>query len=136
MRLEPLYSFTASLRPRQIGVTPGGARLDVEFEGDLDPGGRLTGHLRAINYLTVRSDGVAHVHVRGTVTTPEGEVVAFTATGLTVPAPDGSATVRDAVTYQTGASNLAWLNATVGFAAGNADLTKGELRLSVHTLED
>lgn len=136
MRLEPLYSFTAALHPRQIGATAEGLRMDVKFEGDLDAGGRLTGHLRAINYLTVRQDGVQHLDVRGVVTSPEGDVVAFKATGLAVPAVGGVATVRDAATYQTASTKLAWLNSTVGFLAGKADLKKGELRLSAYTLEE
>lgn len=136
MRLQPLYSFTAALRPRVIGQTADGARLDVEFEGELDPDGRLTGHLRAVNYLTVRSDGVQHLDIHGVVTSPEGDLVAFKATGLAVPAGEGVAAVRDAAIYQTSSSRLAWLNQTVGFLGGHADLNKGELRLSAYTLEE
>lgn len=136
MRLESLYSFTATLRPRLIGETADGTRLNVEFEGDLDPDGRLTGHLSAVNYLTVRSDGVQQLDVRGVVIGPEGDVVSFKATGLAVPVKDGVAKVRDVATYQTASSKLAWLNKTVGYLGGYADLNKGELRLSAFTLED
>ena len=136
MHLEPLYSFTAVLNPRPIGRTPDGTRIDMEFEGDLDSGGRLTGHLKAVNFITVRDDGVQLVDVRGTVTSPKGDIVAFRASGITVPAADGSAAVRDAATYQTASSDLAWLNRTVGFIGGTADLRKGELRLAAYTLED
>ena len=136
MRLQPLYSFTATLRPQVIGLTADGTRVDVEFEGDLDPGGRLTGHLRAVNYLTVRSDGVQHIDIHGTVISPDGDVVAFKATGLATPAEGGVATVRDAATYQTASERLAWLNQTMGFVGGHADLAKGELQLSAYTLEE
>ena len=136
MRLEPLYSFTATLRPRLIGETADGTRLDVEFEGDLDPDGRLTGHLSAVNYLTIRSDGVQRLDVRGVITGPEGDAVSFKATGLAVPVKEGVAKVRDVATYQTASDKLAWLNTTVGYLGGYADLNKGELRLSAYTLED
>ena len=136
MRLEPLYSFTAVLRPQVIGATPDGTRMDVEFEGDLDPGGRVTGHLKGVDYLTVRQDGVAHPHIHGVVTSPEGDVVAVHATGLGVPASDGTTAVRFAVTHQTASKKLAWLNGIVAFAGGKADLNKGELRMSAYTLEE
>ncbi len=136
MRLEPLYSFTAVLRPHPIGATPDGTRMDVEFEGDLDPGGRVAGHLKGVDYLTVGQDGVAHPHIHGVVTSPEGEVVAINAKGLGVPASDGALTTRFAVTHQTASSKLAWLNGILAFAGGKADLTKGELRMSAYTLEE
>jgi hypothetical protein len=119
-----------------IGPTADGTRLDVEFEGDLDPGGRLSGHLRAVNYLTVRSDGVQRIDVRGTITSPDGDVVSFKAAGLATPAEGGVATVRDAAIYQTASERLAWLNQTMGFVGGHADLSKGELQLSAYTLEE
>ncbi len=136
MRLEPLYSFTAGLHLQAIGATPDGTRMDVEFEGDLDPGGRVAGHLKGVDYLTVGQDGVAHPHIHGVVTSPEGDVVAINATGLGVPASDGALATRFAVTHQTASSKLAWLNGIVAFAGGKADLTKGELRMSAYTLEE
>ncbi|MDP9236293.1 MAG: DUF3237 domain-containing protein [Chloroflexota bacterium] len=136
MHLEPLYRFTAALTPRPIGPTPDGMRIDVEFEGELDPGGRLMGHLKAVNFVTARDDGVQLVDVRGTITTPDGDIVSFKATGITVPAPDGSTVVRDAATYQTASAKLAWLNRTVGFIGGTANLRTGELTLAAYTLED
>ncbi len=136
MRLEPLYSLTAVVRPQVIGATPDGTRMDVEFEGDLDPGGRVTGHLKGVDYLTVCRDGVAHPHIHGVVTSPEGDVVAFNATGLGVRASDGTLTGRFAFTFQTASSKLAWLNGIVAFAEGKADLNKGELRMSAYTLEE
>ncbi len=136
MRLEPLYSFTAVLRPQPIGATPDGTRMNLDFEGDLDPGGRVTGHLKGVDYLTMRQDGVAHPNIHGVVTGPEGDVVALHATGLGVPASDGTLTVRFAVTFQTASSKLAWLNGIVAFSGGKADLNKGELKMSAYTLEE
>lgn len=136
MRLEPLYSFTAVLRPLATGATPDGTRMDAEFEGNLDPGGRVAGHLKGVDYITVRQDGVAHLHIHGVITDPEGDAVAFNATGLGVRASAGTATIRDAVTFQTASSKLAWLNGIVAFAGGKADLNKGELRISAYTLEE
>ncbi len=136
MRLEPLYRFTAVLRPQPIGATPDGTRMNLEFEGDLDPGGLVTGHLKGVDYLTMRQDGVAHPNIHGVVTSPEGDVVALHATGLGVPASDGTLTVRFAVTFQTASSKLAWLNGIVAFSGGKADLNNGELKMSAYTLEE
>ncbi len=136
MRLEPLYSFTVVLRLQVIGATPDGTRMDVEFEGDLDSGGRVTGHLKGVDYLTVRQDGVFQPHIHGVATSPEGDVVALHATGRGVPASDGTTAVRFAVTHQTASKKLAWLNGIVAFAGGKADLNKGELRMSAYTLEE
>ena len=136
MRLEPLNSFTAVLRPQVIGATPDGTRMNVEFEGNLDPGGRLAGHLKGVDYLTVRQDGVAHPHIHGVSTSPEGDVVAFHATGRGVPASDGTLTSRFTLTFQTASSKLAWLNGIVAFSGGKADLNRGELRMSAYTLEE
>ena len=136
MRLEPLYSFTAVLRLLVTGATPDGTRMDAEFEGDLDPGGRVAGHLKGVDYITVRQDGVAHLHIHGVITNPEGDVVALNATGLGVRASEGTAIIREAVTFQTASSKLAWLNGIVAFAGGKADLNKGELRISAYTQEE
>ena len=136
MRLEPLYSVTLVIRPQDIGATPGGTRMDVEFEGDLDPDGRVAGHLKGVDYLTFDHDGVGHPHIHAVVTGPEGDVVAVHATGLGVPASDGTLTIRFALTFQTASSKLAWLNGIMAFAEGKADLNKGELRMSAYTLED
>jgi hypothetical protein len=136
MRLEPLASATAALRFHEVGRTPAGVRMDIEIEGDFDPGGRVTGHFSGVDYFLVRPDGVAQLNVHGTATSPEGDIVAFRATGLARLAPDRTATGRLAVTFLTAADRLAWLNGVVGFGVSRADMDKGQLRLSFSTLED
>ncbi|MBI3301849.1 MAG: DUF3237 family protein [Deltaproteobacteria bacterium] len=84
MRLEPLFTLAAALRPHEIGATPEGNRVDVEFEGELEPGGRVTGHLKCVDYITIDGNGRGHLHIHGTVTNSSSEVVAFQATGLAV----------------------------------------------------
>ena len=56
MHLEPLYSFTATLTPRPIGPTPDGLRVNVEFEGELHPGGRLVGQRGRQGVVVRRED--------------------------------------------------------------------------------
>jgi hypothetical protein len=136
MRLEPLTSATATMRFREVGPTPAGTRMDIDIEGDFDPGGRVTGHLVGVDYFTVRPDGVAQLNVHGTATSPDGDIVAFRATGLARLAPDRTASGRLAVTFQTAAERLAWLNGVLGFGVSRADMDTGELRLSFYTLDD
>jgi hypothetical protein len=136
MQLKPLFTLVAALRPQEIGHTPEGDRVDVEFEGELCPGGRVSGRLKGIDYITINANGVGLLHIHGTVTNDATGLVAFLGTGLATLAADGTFTTREFFTFQTASAEVAWLNRIAGIGVGSGDLNKKEFRLAVYTLEE
>jgi hypothetical protein len=136
VRLEPLLSVTAMLEVQEIGARPAGLRMNMHFEGDSDSGSRVRGHIKGVDYLTVRSDGVVQLDVHATLTSPDGDVVAIVARGVAVTSPGGAVLGRLALTFETASDKLAWLNRALGVAITNANMKTGELRLVASSLEE
>lgn len=135
MRLEPLLSVTARMRMREVGATPEGQRMDLHIQGSTDPGGRLAGRLEGVDYLTIRTDGVARLDVRALLETDSG-VVAVRGRGIGNPLPGGEVAGRLALTFQTAAGDLAWLNRVLAVAVTRSNRAAGELSFIVSTVED
>jgi Protein of unknown function (DUF3237) len=136
VQLEPLISFRATMVPRPIGATPRGQRLDLELAGEVLPGSRVSGRIVGTDYLTVRSDGVAELDVRATLTTDDDQVVSVRANGLATLGDTGLASGTLALRFETGSQPLAWLNREVGIAATRADMANGTLELDGYTVND
>jgi hypothetical protein len=135
MRLEPLFSVTATMQLHPIGPTPAGTRIDLQLAGDAEEGSRVRGRLEGVDYLTVRPDGVSLLDVHATLRSPDGDVVAVRASGVGAPTPDGSRG-RLACTFQTASDKLGWMNAVLAVAATTSNRRTGELRLAAYTLEE
>ena len=57
--MEPLYRFDAELTEIvPIGLVPEGVRLDAHFEGTVTAGALEGMHVRGVDYLLLRADGV------------------------------------------------------------------------------
>src|SRR4030042_53861 len=66
-RLEPLASFKGEITELfDFGDTPLGKRTDVYFEGDLT-GDKISGKMRGVDYILVRSDGVSELDGRAVI---------------------------------------------------------------------
>src|ERR1700759_4296990 len=55
-----------------------GARLDLYLEGPVTAG-RLQGTVTGVDYLTVRADGRAELHIHGCITLEDGKKIALEA---------------------------------------------------------
>ncbi len=115
--LEPLASFRGRVTELiTYGPTPLGQRLDAHFEGELD-GERLKGRMKGVDYILVRSDGVAEIHVRAAVTTLEGvnlslEIYGYHRDGI----------IRDAqVKFLTGDPRYLWLTDKIIVGKGKSE---------------
>lgn len=103
--LERLASFKGRVTEViYFGNTPWGRRFDAWFEGELT-GDLLSGRMKGVDYILVRSDDVAEIQVRAAVTTPEGINVSLQIWGYH---RDGE--IRDAqVKVVTGSEKYRWL---------------------------
>jgi hypothetical protein len=70
-RLEHLCSYKAKTTDFiYFGDTPLGKRFDAYFEGDLT-GQKLSGKMHGIDYILIRSDGIAELNVRAVLVTED-----------------------------------------------------------------
>lgn len=141
IRGDLLYEYTArftsvteygvslqALLSGQVPIPPGGARLDIAFEGDVQ--GRIGGRLEAIDYLNVRADGRMELDLKGRLTTPDGARIAFSAGGVCLPeAGTARSLLRENVQLRTAHADYAWLNALEIWAIGHADIASGSVHL-------
>ena len=104
-QLKLLASLTATATEFvAFGDTPLGQRMDVHFEGDLT-GGVLSGKMRGIDYVLIRSDGVSEINARAAITTTDGASISAQILGYV---RDGE--IRDAhVRLLTGDERYRWL---------------------------
>ena len=62
-------------------IPPSGARYDFTLEGRVS-GPRLRGTFKGIDYLQVRPDGRAELHIHAEITTDDGKKIALSADGV------------------------------------------------------
>jgi hypothetical protein len=94
--LEHLFSYNATLySPREvIGPVAEGLRLNAFVTGGKVDGPRLRGIVRpgsGADWLTIRTDGIAVLDVRGTIDTHDGGLIYRACRGLSDFGPDGYA---------------------------------------------
>ena len=66
--LEEFCTINAGLRPRMLGRTPSGVRLDFAFEGSAEgPHWEGSRPVSGVDYATVRSDGNLNLDIRGVI---------------------------------------------------------------------
>lgn len=134
---DPLYEYKLRLgTPTEYGASldeivsgasappPGGLRVDLPFEGEAT--GRIAGSIKGTDYLTVRADGRMQLDLRATITTRDGERIAFAADGVAI--PEGpTVALRENVTLSSASPAWAWVNPLQIWAVGEADMVKGEV---------
>jgi hypothetical protein len=135
---EPLYEYRlrlgtpteygASLAAIVSGEAPppaSGLRVDLPFEGEAT--GRVAGSITGVDYLTVRADGRMQLDLRATITTRDGEKIAFAADGVALPEGERTVTLRENVTLSSASPNWAWVNPLQIWAVGEADMARGDV---------
>jgi len=131
---ELLYEMKLKLLPPIfIGNVPGGMRIDIPFNGEVN-GPTIKGKMEGTDYVLLRSDGAGLLHIHAVLTTDGGDLISIQASGLSTVAPDGRNVIKEVVTYQTGSEKFAWLNSTQGFADGFSDLATSEFNARVFKL--
>jgi hypothetical protein len=107
-----------------------GARYDLAFQGAI-VGQRLRGTLELVDYLHIRADGRAQLHIHAEITTEDGKKIALYADGV-ANFTEGPLVgdLRENVTMATSEPDYAWVNALQIWARGTVDLAKGEAHVA------
>lgn len=113
-----------------IGLVPEGMRINFPFTGDVS--GKISGKVEGVDYVLTRPDGVGRLHIHGVITTEEGDLISIEASGYGTPTEEeGRYAINGAVTFQTAAKNLTWLNKTLATGRGYADTNNKQLNIKV-----
>jgi hypothetical protein len=111
-----------------------GARLDLYLEGPVIAG-RLQGTVTGVDYLNMRADGRAELHIHGHITLEDGKRVALEAGGVAVPEGDSSILkLREHVNLTSNDPALAWVNTTEVWARGTVDVSTGQVHLRAYAV--
>jgi hypothetical protein len=148
-RLEHLFSFTARVQPPQlIGDSGEGLRaIFLVVDGEVT-GPRVRGQIlggSGGDWLTLRSDGIQVVDVRGTLRTDDGALIYGAYTGVGDLGEDGYANqlkgivpervpIRATARYQCGHPAYRWLNRLQCLHIGEADVKNRCLRYDVYAV--
>jgi hypothetical protein len=115
----------------QASVPPQGARIDVAFEGHAT--GRLTGRVRGIDYVRIRTDGRFDLDIRAIVETQDGHRIALSADGVGVPrAAEPVADLRENVSLTTAAENYGWVNKRQVWGVGTVNFAAGKIHIDAY----
>ena len=111
-------------------IPPSGARYDFTLEGRV-AGPRLRGTFKGIDYIQVRSDGRAELHIHAEITTDDGKKIALSAGGV-ASFPDGLPVgeLRENVTMTTAEPGYEWVNPLQIWAVGTCDVTTGDVEIA------
>lgn len=131
-----LYQVKVATRTVDLGQVPGGRRLDIHFAGDILPGSRIDGSVEGVDRVLVGPDGVGCLDVRYVITTGQGDKVIVRTHGYSTPSkePGVFSDLREATTFETGSTELAYLNQTLAVTVGESRPAEGdfEVRLDVY----
>lgn len=143
MQGELLYEYVAhftqvqeygasmeALLSGQAAPPPEGARFDIAFEGPIT-GPKLTGSIKAVDYLHVRADGRFQLHIHGEITADDGGKIAVATDGVGMGAPPVMQ-LRENTTLTTSVPEHSWVNSIQIWANGTVDVTKGEIRIAAY----
>jgi hypothetical protein len=122
-RMELLMSFRGQvIELINFGKTPLGRRFDAYFEGELT-GGALSGKMRGVDYILVRSDGTAEINVRAVIITHDGVNISVLISGY-----HQEGIIKDTyVKMVTGNENYRWLSSVIIVGKGKSDGGKLEI---------
>jgi hypothetical protein len=111
-----------------------GARLDLYLEGPVTAG-RLQGIVSGVDYLNVRADGRAELHIHGCITLEDGKKIALEAGGVAIPEGDSPILeLREHVSLTSNHGALGWVNTTEVWARGTVDVSTGQVHLRAYAV--
>src|SRR5262245_26927677 len=150
-KLEHLFSYNATLQsPREvIGPIAEGLRVNAFVTGGKVDGPRLRGIVRpgsGADWLTIRTDGVAMLDVRGTIETHDAGLIytayrarsdcgqdAYARPLKGAPVLDCTP-IRTAPTFQTAHPDYVWLNRIQALGIGEIIRSRSEVRYDVYAV--
>lgn len=111
-----------------------GARFDFYFEGPVT-GPEVSGMVKGVDYMQMRADGRAQLHIHAEITTEDGGKIALAADGVAI-AEEGSPIwqLRENVTLTTSHPEHSWVNPLQVWAPGTVDLSTGEVRIKAYAV--
>jgi hypothetical protein len=118
----------------QTPPPPEGARFDFYFEGPVT-GPKLNATVKGVDYLHLRADGRAQLHIHAEITTDDGTKIALAADGVALP-QEGSPVflLRENVTLTSNHPEHSWVNPLQVWAPGTVDLSTGEVRIKAYAV--
>jgi hypothetical protein len=124
--VEPLFTLTIESGDRSHAVIrggPTGTRMIVPVIGGQFAGPNIKGTIvpPAGDWVHARKNRTVRLDVRLQLATDDGESILMTYQGIGTPNDDGTAALRTAPTFETGAEKYAWLNDVQAIGIGTAD---------------
>ncbi len=115
----------------QAPIPPPGARIDVASEGRAS--GRISGHVRGVDYLWIRADGSINLNIQATITTDDGYRIALSADGTAMPrSGEPVSDLYENVRLTTAAPEYAWMNARQIWASGTVNMANGKIHIEAY----
>ena len=125
-RLEHLCTFKAKTTDFiYFGDTPKGKRFDAFFEGELT-GPKLSGKMRGIDYILLRSDGIIELNVRAVIVTDDRINISVQISGY----GQGDELKDTQIRMITGHEKYRWLMSKIIIGKGKS--ANGELELDYY----
>ena len=119
---------------RRTPPPPEGARFDLHLEGPVT-GPRLTGTVKGVDYLYIRADGRAQLHIHAEIVTEDGRNVALAADGVAVPSEESPVfQLRENVTLTTNHPELLSVNPIQVWASGTVDMSSGQVHVKAYAV--
>lgn len=106
---------------------PEGTRVDIEVEGTSV--GILEGTINAVDYVVLRADGRADLHIHGYATLPDGTSISVAAVGVATPLEDNRFSLAEFASLHCGDERYSWVNTAPIRAEGVADMVSGKLSI-------
>ena len=111
-----------------------GARFDFYLEGPVS-GPKLHGTFRGVDYIYVRADGRAELHIHGEITTEDGQKVALEAGGVAIPQERSPVfQLREHVSLMSNHAELSWVNPLEIWARGVVDVSTRQVHLRAYAV--
>jgi Protein of unknown function (DUF3237) len=111
-----------------------GARFDFDLEGQV-AGPNLSGSLQGVDYLYIRADGRAELHIHACIATGDGRMISLAASGIAF-RNEGSPLLqlRENVTLMSNYSGLSWVNSLQIWASGIVDLSTRQVHVKAYRI--
>jgi Protein of unknown function (DUF3237) len=109
-----------------------GARFDFDLEGQV-AGPNLSGTFRGVDYLYIRADGRAELHIHAGIATGNGMMISLAASGIAF-RNEGSPLLqlRESVTLMSNCSGLSWVNSLQIWASGIVDVSTRQVHVKAY----
>ncbi len=135
--VEHLFTMTLQVGDTRSGVIrqgPKGTRVVAAVESGTFEGPRLRGTVvpPGGDWVHVAPNRTLHLDVRVLLVTDDDEAILMSYQGIGLPGEGGSASLRTAPTFETGAERYAWLNDVQ--AVGIGETTPGTVTYEVYAL--